>query len=113
MNNIGTQLAQGLNRVISLDNDTATIRRGDITFTLDCRVSYQSGAVWNTKSSTEQGNTIDTTPYVLARTAADLKDGDIMIWRDRKFRIGVVTRPSLGGRSICMQAPLTELQPDD
>ncbi|GBR73160.1 hypothetical protein NO1_0590 [Candidatus Termititenax aidoneus] len=113
MSNIHNQLERGLNRLVSLDNDTATIRRGNDTFELNCRVSYQSGSVWNTKNSTEEGNTIDTTPYVLADARADLKDGDIMTWRDRKFRVGIVTRPSLGGMSVCTQATLNELQPDN
>jgi hypothetical protein len=106
------QFRRGLNRLVELDHDTAHIRRGQLQFDIDCRISYQSGGVWNNKNSTEQGNTIDTTPYILAGYDVDIREGDIAVWHGRKFRIGVVTRPTFDGGVVCTQAPLVELEPD-
>jgi SPP1 family predicted phage head-tail adaptor len=74
-----------------------------------CRVGYQSGGVWAAKQS-EAGLTIDTTPYVLARHDANIEQDDELEWRGKKYTIGVVSRPSLGGGVTCKQAPLVEVR---
>jgi hypothetical protein len=111
-------------RLIAVDGDTGTIThqsmidngRGQMipagepsSHTLWCRVGYQSGGVWAARPW-EGGLTIDTTPCVLAEYDADIQQGDILEWRDRKYTVGVVSRPELGGGPTCTQAPLTEVK---
>jgi hypothetical protein len=124
MSRILDQMRRGLGRVASLDSDLGTIIRaekqdngigqmipagGKDTHTVECRVSYQSGGVWPGKAS-ELGLTIDTTPYVLAAHDADIEKDDVLEWRGRRFAVGIVSRPELGGGPACTQAPLTEIK---
>lgn len=119
------QMRRGMERLIELDGDTGYLTRRAMADngrglmvpsdgTVDvlpvvCRVSYQSGGVWPAKSD-EAGLTIDTTPYVLARWDADVLMGDVLEWRGKKYTVGPVSRPQLGGGATCTQAPLTEVK---
>jgi hypothetical protein len=117
-------MRRGMEQIITIDGDTGKIThqtmadngRGQLvstgeisTITVWCRVGYQAGGVWPARS-TELGLTIDTTPYVLAEYDADIQQGDLLEWRDRKYTVGVVSRPELGGGPTCTQAPLTEVK---
>jgi hypothetical protein len=117
-------MRRGIDKVIALDSDTGTITRaakqdngrgqmiptGETTIHIViCRVSYQSGGVWPGKAS-EIGLTIDTTPYVLAAYDADIEKDDVLEWRGKRYTVGIVSRPSLGGGAACTQAPLVEVK---
>jgi hypothetical protein len=119
------QMRRGIARLIAIDSDTGTVTRpvmadngrGEPVPTGEteevtqfiCRVSYQSGGVWPAKPA-ESGLTIDTTPYVLAAWDEDLRQGDMLAWRGKRYSVGPVTRPQIEGGSVCVQAPLTEVK---
>jgi hypothetical protein len=124
MMGICDQMQRGLGKVIAADMDTGTISRAakqdngrgqmvptgeKATHTLTCRVSYQSGGVWPGKAS-DLGLIIDTTPYVLAAYDADIEKDDVLEWRGKRYTVGIVSRPSLGGGATCTQAPLVEVR---
>ena len=114
------QMREGIEQIINADKDigivarNATVDNGrDVPMPagnpsehkIICRVSYQSGGVWSSKPH-EAGLTIDTTPFVLSRFDADIKQGDTLAWRSRNYTVGVVTRPEFDGGFTCAQAPL-------
>jgi len=118
------QMRRGMEQLIGIDSDVGIITRrlkaasgrgqlipvGEpVTHKIICRVSYQSGGVWQGKQW-EGGLTIDTSPYALARYDADLEQGDVLEWRKKKYTVGVVTRPGIDGGPACTQAPLTEVK---
>jgi hypothetical protein len=118
------QMRRGIDRIIAIDSDTGTITRAEkqdngrgqmiptgnkTDHTVTCRVSYQSGGVWPGKTS-ELGLTIDTTPYVLAAHDADIEKDDVLEWRGKRYTVGIVSRPQLGGGATCTQAPLVEVK---
>jgi hypothetical protein len=109
---------------MSVDADTGTItRKADAanwrgvpvlsgepeTHTVDCRVSYESGGVWN-NGQWEGGAQLDTTPCVFAAPEADIKEGDALEWRGRRYRVGAVSSPHLNGGEVSLQAKLTEVE---
>jgi hypothetical protein len=117
-------MRRGIDRVIAIDSDTGTITRAvkrdngrgqmipageKAAHTLECRVSYQSGGVWPGKAS-DLGLTIDTSPYALAARDADIEKDDILEWRGKRYSVGLVSRPSLGGGAVCTQARLVEIK---
>jgi hypothetical protein len=121
---INDQMRRGIDRIIAIDPDTGTITRAEkqdnergqmvptgnkTTHTVECRVSYQSGGVWPGKAS-DLGLTIDTTPYVLAAHDADIEKDDVLEWRGKRYTVGIVSRPQLGGAATCTQAPLVEVK---
>jgi hypothetical protein len=118
------QMRRGLERVIGIDKDIGIITRriktdngrgqlistGEtVTSKVICRVSYQSGGVWQSKQW-EGGLTIDTSPFVLASFDADLEKDDLLEWRGKKYTVGVVSRPEIDGGVTCTQAPLVEVK---
>jgi hypothetical protein len=66
--------------------------------------------VWN-YANVDEGANITTTPYLLAEHDADVREGDALRWRDRRFQVGAVSRPTLDGGAVCLQAQLREVQP--
>ena len=118
------QMRRGVERLIVNDGDIGIVTRqekkdngrgqliptGNTTIhKVACRVSYQSGGVWQGKQW-EGGLTIDTSPYVLACHCSNLEKDDVLEWRGKKYTVGVVTRPTVCGGSTCTQAPLTEVK---
>jgi hypothetical protein len=119
------QMRRGMEQLINEDKDIGEITRsaktdngrGQLVPTgetlpphkLICRVGYQSGGVWAAKPW-EGGLTIDTSPYVLARYDADIEKDDALVWRGKKYTVGVVSRPQSFGGPTCTQAPLTEVK---
>jgi hypothetical protein len=118
------QMRRGMERIIGIDKDigitTRNVKadngRGQLIPTgetvphqIVCRVSYQSGGVWQGKQW-EGGLTIDTSPFVLAAYYADLEQGDLLEWRGKKYTVGVVSRPEIDGGYTCTQAPLVEVK---
>jgi hypothetical protein len=103
------QMRNGIDKIISIDEDAGHITRGTAGHDCRCRVSYQSGGVWNYQLG-DTGATITTTPYVLAEYDADIEEGDILQWRDRRFQVGAVSQPSFDGGVTCLQAQLKEIQ---
>ena len=118
------QMRRGMDRLINVDNAigyvTRSVKKDNGRGTLIptgetskhkiiCRVGYQVGGVWSATPH-EGGLTIDTSPYVLAFHDANLEQGDTLEWRNRKFTVGVVTRPTFDGGATCTQAPLTEVK---
>jgi hypothetical protein len=121
---INSQMRRGMERLIALDADTGTVTRQSMIdngrgqmipggepsgHTLWCRVGYQAGGVWPARPW-EGGLTIDTTPFVLAGYDEDIRQGDLLEWRGRRYTVGAVTRPECGGGPVCTQAPLTEVR---
>jgi hypothetical protein len=102
-------MRNGIKRLIAIDGDTGHITRGASEHDVWCRVSYQSGGVWNYQLG-DTGANISTTPYVLAEYDEDIDDGDILQWRDRKFQVGAVSRPTIDGGVTCLQTQLKEIQ---
>jgi hypothetical protein len=117
-------MRRGMDKLTAADKDTGVITRAvkqnngrgqmvptgeKASRTIKCRVSYQSGGVWPGKSS-EMGLTIDTSPYVLAAHDADIEKDDVLEWRGKRYTVGIVSRPSLGGGAVCTQAPLVEVR---
>ena len=98
-----------MERVIEIDGALAVITRGEAEHKVRCRVSYQSGGVWN-YAAADAGANITTTPYLLAKHNADIKEGDILLWRRRRFPAGAVSFPTLGGGEVCLQADLREIE---
>jgi hypothetical protein len=105
------QMRRGMERLLDIDSDTGIVTRGSLTRNVKCRVSYQSGAVWDYAAG-DTGATMDTTPYVLAAHGADIRENDILQWRDRRFQVGLVSRPTLDGGTVCLQAQLREVRND-
>ena len=116
------QMRMGARRLIAEDSDIGTIIRAveidngrdemiptdDFdTHKVICRVSVQSSGIWRGEQW-EGGLKKEKGPYVLARYNDDLEEGDILDWRNRRYVVGVVTRPEISGGFICTQAPLTE-----
>jgi hypothetical protein len=115
------QMRRGIEQLINIDRDIGVITRNvkvdkgrgqmiptgeTITRKIICRVGYQSGGVWPGKQW-EGGLTIDTSPCVLAAYNADLEQDDELVWRGKKYTVGVVSRPDGG---TCTQAPLVEVK---
>ena len=105
------QMRRGVERLIDIDGAVATIARGGVEHKVRCRVSYQSGGVWN-YHNVDAGANITTTPYVLADHKADIQEGDLLQWRRRRFQVGAVSFPTLDGGNVCLQAQLREVQND-
>lgn len=103
------RMRDGIDRIIGFDEDTGHITRGAAGHYCRCRVSYQSGGVWNYQTG-DTGANINTTPYVLAEYDADIMEGDILRWRERRFQVGAVSRPTIDGGVTCLQAQLKEIQ---
>jgi hypothetical protein len=103
------QMRMGIDKDIAIDEDTGHITRGDVEHDCRCRVGYQNGGVWNYRLG-DTGADITTTPYVLAEYDADIEEEDILRWRDRRFQVGAVSRPTLDGGIVCLQAQLKEIQ---
>ena len=119
-----SQMRMGIKKLIEIDKDIGVITRAVMedngrgqmistdeasTHQLVCRVSYQSGGVWPGKQW-EGGLTINTTPFILAYADADLQFGDTLEWRGKRYSVGVVTKPEIEGKAVCVQAPLTEVK---
>jgi hypothetical protein len=111
-------------RIIALDSDTGTVTRAvyedngrgslvttgeNVTHSVTCRVSYESGGVWH-RGEWVGGLATQATPYVLANRDADIKAQDTLEWRGRRYTVGPVTFPGLGGGAVCLQAPLTAIE---
>jgi hypothetical protein len=110
---------------MALDQDTGTITRkvyadngrGEMIptgetlppFPVICRVSYEGGGVWR-RGEWVGGLAADTTPCVFAAPEADIKAEDILEWRGKRYTVGPVTYPQLGGGAVSLQAPLTEVR---
>jgi hypothetical protein len=122
--NINAQMRRGLSKLMAVDADTGTITRRPLvdngrgvpvpsgepeTHTVECRVSYTSGGVWN-NGQWEGGAQLDVTPCVFAAPEADIKEGDSLEWRGRRYRVGAVSRPHLDGGEVSLQAKLTEVE---
>jgi hypothetical protein len=105
------QMRRGIDRLIDIDSAVGTITRDGVDYKVRCRVSYQSGGVWNYQSA-DAGANITTTPYLLAKHNADIQEGDLLQWRRRRFQVGAVSRPTLDGGEVCLQAQLREVQND-
>jgi hypothetical protein len=103
------QMRRAAERLVGIDSGLAEITRGTETVKARCRVSYQSGGVWN-YANADAGANITTTPYVLAKHNADIREGDLLAWRGRKFQVGAVSFPTLGGGDACLQAQLREVR---
>jgi hypothetical protein len=122
---INAQMRRGLARLQALDNDTGTITRkvyadngrGGLIPTgetlppisVTCRVSYEGGGVWH-RGEWVGGLATDATPCVFASPEADIKAEDILEWRGKRYKVGAVTYPHLGGGAVTLQAPLTEVE---
>jgi hypothetical protein len=98
-----------MERIIDIDGDAGHITRGGLAHDVYCRVSCQSGGVWDYQTG-GAGADITTAPYALAEHDADIEEGDILAWRDRRFQVGAVSRPTIGGGAACLQARLKEMQ---
>ena len=118
------QMRKATERLINIDRDIGTVTRnatvdngrGQLVPTGEfsehktiCRVGYVSGGVWSTKPW-EGGLTTAISPFALARFDADIKQGDTLTWRGRKYSVGVVTRSEGYGGFVSAQAPLTEVK---
>jgi hypothetical protein len=102
-------MRRGMARLVKIDRAVGHITRAGMEHDVWCRVSYQSGGVWNYQLG-DTGANITTTPYVLAAPGADILEGDILQWRDRKFQVGAVSRPTIDGGDVCLQAQLKEIR---
>jgi hypothetical protein len=118
------QMIRGMARLINIDKDTAVITRhllvdngrGSMipgaeieTHEVVCRVSYESGGVWK-NGVWVGGLATDATPYVLASHDADIAEDDVLTWRGKSYTVGAVTKPTLGGGAVCLQAALVEVK---
>jgi hypothetical protein len=103
------QMRRGMERLLDIDSEAGTVTRGDTAFEVECRVSYESGGVWG-YAPRDAGANITTTPCVFAAHDADILEGDILRWRGRRFQVGAVSRPTLGGGNVCLQAQLVEVE---
>jgi hypothetical protein len=121
---INEQMRRGLARLQALDNDTGTITRkveaagprdnpvptGEVTtHTVTCRVGYEGGGVWH-RGEWVGGLATDATPCVFASPEEDIRAGDLLEWRGKRYTVGAVTYPHLGGGAVTLQAPLTEVK---
>jgi hypothetical protein len=122
---INDQMRRGLAKVMALDSDTGIITRrayadngmgGQVPagealppFTVTCRVSYEGGGVWH-RGQWAGGLATDTTPCVFASPETDIRAEDLLEWRGRRYKVGAVTCPQLGGGTVSLQAPLTEVE---
>jgi hypothetical protein len=79
------------------------------THPVECRVSYEGGGVWK-NGRWEGGATLDTTPCVFAAPEADIREGDALEWRGRRYTVGPVSKPHLDGADVALQAKLTEVK---
>jgi hypothetical protein len=122
--NISGQMRRGLARLMAVDSDTGTITRRATadngrgvlvpsgepsTHTVECRVSYESGGVWR-NGQWEGGSRLDAAPCVFAAPDADIREGDILEWRGRRYTAGPVSRPHLDGGAVALQAKLSEVK---
>jgi hypothetical protein len=78
-------------------------------FPVTCRVSYEGGGVWH-RGEWAGGLATEATPCVFASPEADIKAEDLLEWRGRRYTVGPVTCPQLGGGAAALQAPLTEVR---
>jgi hypothetical protein len=121
---INEQMRGGLAALMEVDHDTGTITRRETvdngrgvpvpegpetTHRVECRVSYESGGVWRNGQWTG-GAQLDTTPCVFAAPEADIREGDALEWRGRRYTVGPVSMPHLGGAAVALQAKLTEVK---
>jgi hypothetical protein len=122
---IADQLRRGIARIITIDPDTGTIERpvyedngrGSMVATgayesappVTCRVSWEAAGIPGL-TSWDGGMVSAIAPYVLCDSKTDIRQGDILIWRGNKYKIGNITEPSSGGDTVCKQAPLTEIK---
>jgi hypothetical protein len=122
--NISGQMRRGLARLTAVDSDTGTITRratadngrgvlvpsGALsTHTAECRVSYEAGGVWR-NGRWEGGARLDATPCVFAAPDADIREGDTLEWRGRRYTVGPVSMPHLDGGAVALQAKLSEVK---
>jgi hypothetical protein len=77
---------------------------------VQCRVSNEVESVWR-NGAWVGGVTLDAAPCVFARHCADIAEGDTLEWRGKSYEVGPVTRPSLDGGAVALQARLTEVVP--
>jgi hypothetical protein len=109
---------------MALDSDTGVITRkayagngrgalvptGETaTHSVTCRVSCEGGGVWH-RGEWAGGLATEATPCVFASPEADIKADDLLEWRGRRYTVGPVTCPQLGGGAAALQAPLTEVR---
>jgi hypothetical protein len=106
--NMNRQMRRGLTRLTRLDSSLGVFLRDGKTHTERCRVSYKSGGVWS-YGAVDAGANFNTTPYLLTDKSADVREGDILHWRDGYFQVGAVSFPSLDGGRVCLQAELREI----
>lgn len=106
------RLRKAMLRGMEIDGAIGVVSRNAETHEVYCRVSYQSGGVWDYQSM-DAGANISTTPYVLAEYYADIREGDLLSWVGRDFQVGAVSYPTLGvGKPVCLQAQLREVKID-
>jgi hypothetical protein len=99
-----------LRRRIMIDNGHGGCSPSDVEQTLPifCLVSYERGGVYH-GVDWEGGLYRDETPYLAARHNADVQRDDLLLYGGKRCKVGTVSRPQLGGDSICTQAALTEV----
>jgi hypothetical protein len=79
------------------------------THTVRCLVSHESGGVWK-HGQWEGGAQLDETPCVFAEPEEDIKEGDTLDWSGKRYTVGAVSVPRLGGAGAALQAKLTEVK---
>lgn len=124
MGTLNARMRRGLAKLAALDIDAGVITRkvyadngrgelaptGEtVTVSAICRVSYEGGGVWH-RGEWVGGLATDATPCVFAAPEADIRAEDILEWRGRRYTVGPVTYPHLGGGAVALQAPLTEVR---
>lgn len=118
------QMRAGIAALIYFDKDIGYITRqvktdngmgqlvstGETTeHTLECRVSYENSSVSGSRQW-EGGLLMNESPFFLGYWNANIEQGDILVWRDKKYEVGIVTHRHVGGDVTCTQAKLTEVQ---
>jgi hypothetical protein len=122
--NINSRMRRGLARLMNIDADEGTVtRRADavngrgeavpagepLAHTVRCRVSYESGGVWK-HGQWEGGSRLDAAPCLFASPDADIREGDSLEWRGKRYAVGPVSMPGLDGGPAALQAKLTEVK---
>jgi hypothetical protein len=118
------QMQGGLARLLTIDGDEGTITRqaqrdngrgvqvatgAETTHLILCRVSYEAGGVWR-DGVWAGGNRLEMTPCLFAVADADIREGDTLDWRGKRYKVDEVSQPHLGGACVATQARLTEIK---
>jgi len=110
----------GIRQIIDADKDSAVVTHTELvdngrgatkpggsvlTYSVSCRVSYESGGVWKNQPWVG-GLSTNFTAYVLAEHDAQIRENDLLEWRGKKFRVLKVSYPQADGGAVCLQAGL-------